>query len=50
MINLISRFEHTMNEKRFTVGRFTNKKLRKKIKDEFCTSAAMKTMKTMKEG
>ena len=41
MTDLISHFERTMNEKVFTAERYTKKKLRKKIKDEFCTSAIL---------
>ena len=37
MTDLISQFERTMNGKGFTVEESTKKKLRKKIKDEFCT-------------
>ena len=43
MTDLISHFERTMNEEVFTAERYTKKKkkLRKKIKDEFCTSAIL---------
>ena len=41
MTDLISHFERTMNEKVFTAERYTKKKLRKIIKDDFCTSAIL---------
>ena len=41
MTDLISRFERTMNEKGFAVERSIKKNLRKKAKDEFCTSATL---------
>ena len=41
MADLISHFGRTINEKGFTVERSTKRKLRKKIKDEFCISATL---------
>ena len=51
MTDLILHFERTMNETGYTVERSTKKKLRKKIKDEFCTSAtlAIKVMELQKK-
>ena len=41
MTDLTSHFERTMNEKWFSVEISAKKKLRKKIKDEFCTSTTL---------
>ena len=41
MTDLIPQFERTMNGKRFAAEESPKKKLRKKIKDEFCTSTTL---------